>query len=94
MMSIVTLVQEVTWVSLYQIKLADRQAALEKTQWEAMTSKNKVEKLQQELNNVEGEVSSFMTLFSDLTENGGTEYAADDYDVTSYVTDDSHSMVS
>ncbi|XP_031371533.1 protein MICROTUBULE BINDING PROTEIN 2C isoform X2 [Punica granatum] len=66
-----------------KIKLADRQAALEKTQWEAMTSGKRMEKLQEELSNVQGEVSLIMSLFEGLKENDSTVYR-EDYDITPY----------
>ncbi|KAG2664382.1 hypothetical protein I3760_16G079700 [Carya illinoinensis] len=65
-----------------KIKLADKQAMLEKIQWEAMTSNRKVEKLQQELDSMQGGISSFMLLFEGLTKNDSATYA-DDYDITS-----------
>ncbi|KZV21708.1 hypothetical protein F511_02866 [Dorcoceras hygrometricum] len=49
-----------------KIKLADKQAAVEKLQWEAMTSNKKVEKLQEGLTTVEGEISCFMSLLDGL----------------------------
>ncbi|XP_062160282.1 protein MICROTUBULE BINDING PROTEIN 2C isoform X2 [Alnus glutinosa] len=64
-----------------KIKLADKQATLEKIQWEAMTSNRKVEKLQQELDCMQGEISSFMLLFEGLTKSDSAVYA-DDYDLT------------
>ncbi|XP_022736545.1 protein MICROTUBULE BINDING PROTEIN 2C-like [Durio zibethinus] len=63
-----------------KIKLADKQAALEKTQWEAMTSKQKVEKLQNDIDSMQGEFSSFMVLLNGLTKNNPTT-RAEDYDV-------------
>ncbi|XVF08889.1 hypothetical protein REPUB_Repub07fG0043100 [Reevesia pubescens] len=66
-----------------KIKLADKQAALEKTQWEAMTSKQKVEKLQNDIDSMQGEFSSFMLLLNGLTKNNPTT-RADDYDVAPY----------
>ena len=66
---------------LPQIKLADKQAALEKIQWEAMTSNTNVEKLQEELNSVQGEISSFMLLFDGLLKNDNGHYA-EDYDIS------------
>ncbi|XP_002514605.2 protein MICROTUBULE BINDING PROTEIN 2C [Ricinus communis] len=62
-----------------KIKLADRQAALEKIRWEAMTSNTKVEKLQEELDSKQGDISSMMLLFEGLT-NESTKIA-EDYDV-------------
>ena len=64
-----------------QIKLADKQAALEKIQWEAMTSNREVEKLQEELDSARVEISSFMLVFESLTKSDSTAYA-DDYDIT------------
>ncbi|KAB1212767.1 hypothetical protein CJ030_MR5G011867 [Morella rubra] len=64
-----------------QIKLADKQASLEKIQWEAMTSNRKVEKLQQELDTMQGDISSFMLLIEGLTKSDSAAYA-DDYDIT------------
>lgn len=64
-----------------KIKLADKQAALEKIQWEAMTSNREVEKLQEELDSARGEISSFMLVFESLTKSDSTAYA-DDYDIT------------
>ncbi|XWS51265.1 hypothetical protein CRYUN_Cryun12cG0161900 [Craigia yunnanensis] len=66
-----------------KIKLADKQAALEKTQWEAMTSKQKVEKLQNDIDSMQGEFSSFMLLLNGLTKNNLTT-CAEDYDVAPY----------
>lgn len=67
--------------SLIQIKLADKQAALEKIQWVAMTSNKKVEKLHEELNSVQGEISSFMLLFDGLLKNDSCHYA-ENYDLS------------
>ncbi|KAL4282655.1 hypothetical protein GQ457_16G031410 [Hibiscus cannabinus] len=66
-----------------KIKLADKQAALEKTQWEAMTSKQKLEKLQNDIDSMQGEFSSFMLLLNGLKKNNGTA-CAEDYDVAPY----------
>ncbi|KAA8541080.1 hypothetical protein F0562_025043 [Nyssa sinensis] len=66
-----------------KIKLADKQAALEKLQWEAMTSNRKVEKLQDDLNSMRGEISSFMQLFEGLEKSDST-ISSEDYDVTPY----------
>lgn len=66
-----------------QIKLADKQAALEKMQWEAMTSRRKAEKLQEELNSMQGDISSYMQLFEGLMKNNSTKYS-ENYDVTPY----------
>ncbi|KAJ1428114.1 hypothetical protein SESBI_09113 [Sesbania bispinosa] len=66
-----------------KIKLADKQAALEKIQWEAMTSNEKVGKLQKELDSMQGDVSSFTLLLEGLTETVTAEYT-DDYDIKPY----------
>ncbi|GMI72202.1 movement protein binding protein 2C [Hibiscus trionum] len=66
-----------------KIKLADKQAALEKTQWEAMTSKQKLEKLQNDIDSMQGEFSLFMLLLNGLTKNNRTA-CAEDYDVAPY----------
>ncbi|KAH7850807.1 hypothetical protein Vadar_003239 [Vaccinium darrowii] len=66
-----------------KIKLADKQAALEKLQWEAMTSNRKVELLQEELDSMRGEISSFMLLVEGLAKNPST-MSTEDYDVTPY----------
>ncbi|KAL5751441.1 hypothetical protein ACOSP7_026044 [Xanthoceras sorbifolium] len=67
-----------------KIKLADKQAALEKLQWEAMTANKKVEKLQEELDSKQGDVLSFVQLFEGLNKNDSTMNADDDYDITPY----------
>ncbi|KAE8658309.1 hypothetical protein F3Y22_tig00116971pilonHSYRG00118 [Hibiscus syriacus] len=66
-----------------KIKLADKQAALEKTQWEAMKSEQKLEKLQNDINSMRGEFSSFMPLLNGLTKNTHT-IRVEDYDVAPY----------
>ncbi|KAF7838557.1 Protein MICROTUBULE BINDING PROTEIN 2C [Senna tora] len=66
-----------------KIKLADKQAALEKIQWEATTSNKKVEKLQEELDSMQGDISSFTLLLEGLTKYDTVEYT-DDYDVKPY----------
>ncbi|KAL6318958.1 hypothetical protein AAG906_001431 [Vitis piasezkii] len=66
-----------------KIKLADKQAALEKIQWEAMTSNRKVEKLQEDLESMQADISSFMLLFEGLTKNDST-IRSESYDVTPY----------
>lgn len=70
-----------------KIKLADKQAALEKTQWEAMTSDKRVAKLQEELDAIQGDVSLIMSLFEGLTENNATLYSGDT-DITPCCADD------
>lgn len=69
-----------------KIKLADRQAALEKLQWEASMSDKKAEKLQEEIDSMEGEVSAFMLLLEGLSKNDSKPYA-EDYDATPYHSD-------
>ncbi|KAF8399665.1 hypothetical protein HHK36_015536 [Tetracentron sinense] len=69
-----------------KIKLADKQATMEKLQWEAMTSNGKVGKLQEDLDSIQGEISSYMLLFEGLTKNDSTGYA-EDYDITPYYLD-------
>lgn len=69
-----------------KIKLADKQAAVEKLQWEAMTSNQRVEKLQKDLQGVQGEISSFMLVFEGLARNAST-LAAEDFDAVSCASD-------
>lgn len=69
-----------------KIKLADRQAALEKLRWEASTSNQKVEKLQEELDSIQGQFSSFLHIFEDLAKNHSNELA-EDYDIAPYQLD-------
>lgn len=64
-----------------KIRLADKQAALEKLQWEAMTSNRKVEKLQEELDSLQGQISSFMFLFEGLMKADAIVYG-EDYDIS------------
>ncbi|KAK4775226.1 hypothetical protein SAY86_010161 [Trapa natans] len=71
-----------------KIKLADKQAALEKTQWEAMTSGKTVEKLQQELSSMQADVSSVMSLFEGLNGSSMTAHS-EDYDLTPFSIDES-----
>ncbi|KAK7292148.1 hypothetical protein RIF29_07875 [Crotalaria pallida] len=66
-----------------KIKLADKQAALEKTRWEAMTSTEKVEKLQHELDSVQTDISSFTLLLEGLTKID-TVGDTNDYDTKPY----------
>ena len=48
-----------------------------------MTSKQKVEKLQNDIDSMQGEFSSFMLLVNGLTKNNPTT-CAEDYDVAPY----------
>lgn len=66
-----------------KIKLADRQAALEKTQWEAKTTGTKAIKLQEQLDAVEGEISSFACVFETLAKPESKKLDRD-YDATPY----------
>ncbi|XVE54655.1 hypothetical protein DITRI_Ditri03aG0099500 [Diplodiscus trichospermus] len=66
-----------------KIKLADKQAALEKTKWEAMTFKEKVEKLQNDIDSMQGEFSSIMLILNGLTKNSPST-CAEDYDIAPY----------
>ncbi|KAK7347372.1 hypothetical protein VNO80_21902 [Phaseolus coccineus] len=66
-----------------KIKLADKQAALEKIQWEAMTSTKKVEKLQDELGSMQADISSFTLLLEGLSKTDTAKYT-DDYDAKPY----------
>ncbi|KAM0044018.1 putative microtubule binding protein 2C [Helianthus debilis subsp. tardiflorus] len=65
-----------------KIKLADKQASVEKLQWEAMTSNKKVEKLQEDLNAIQGETSSYTLLFEGLSNDNYTLSHQECYDVT------------
>jgi predicted nucleic acid-binding Zn-ribbon protein len=49
--------------------LADKQASLEKLEWEVKTSNKKVEDLQGDVSNMEFEISSLMALFEKVSEN-------------------------
>ncbi|KAI5313822.1 hypothetical protein L3X38_042998 [Prunus dulcis] len=65
----------------HSIKLADKQAALEKLQWEPMISNRKVEKLQEEIDSLQGQISSFMFLFEGLMKADAIVYG-EDYDIS------------
>lgn len=67
-----------------KIKLADKQAALEKIHWEMMTSNKKVEKLQEELDSVQADVSTFTLLLESFAKTDTAKYT-DDYDTKPYV---------
>ncbi|KAL3343070.1 hypothetical protein AABB24_026897 [Solanum stoloniferum] len=69
-----------------KVKLADKQAAVEKLEWEAMTSSKKVEKLQEDLDVVRQEIAWFMQFVQQLTKNG-SRTLAEDYDVIPYLCD-------
>ncbi|XP_024976730.1 protein MICROTUBULE BINDING PROTEIN 2C [Cynara cardunculus var. scolymus] len=67
-----------------KIKLADKQAAVEKLQWEAMTSNRKAEKLQEDLNAIQGEMSSYKVLFEGLSSDN-FNLSDQEYDVIPHV---------
>jgi len=52
-----------------KIMLAEKQAALEKLEWEANVSSTKVEELQVDVASMDAEVSALMKLFRKITEN-------------------------
>lgn len=60
---------------LLQIKLADKQAALEKLEWETMTSNRKVEKLREDLDLMKDETAAFMRVFEESSKCDSTIYA-------------------
>ncbi|KAK7304221.1 hypothetical protein RJT34_15348 [Clitoria ternatea] len=74
-----------TQQQLYDVKfkLADKQAALEKIHWEAMTSNKKVEKLQEEIDSMHGDISLFTLLLEGLIIPDIAAYT-DDYDIKAY----------
>ncbi|KAL5723317.1 hypothetical protein ACHQM5_006730 [Ranunculus cassubicifolius] len=66
-----------------KINLADKQAALEKLQWEASMSSRKAEQLQQDLEAMEGEMSTFMSVLGQLA-TSDSSVGSVDYDATPY----------
>lgn len=76
------------------MKLADNQAALEKTHWEAMTSNKKVKKLQEKLDSMQRDISSFTSLLDGLMTKSNTAECTDDYDIKPSEFDHQHSIVS
>ncbi|GER51807.1 movement protein binding protein 2C [Striga asiatica] len=74
-----------------KIKLADERAAVEKLQWESTTSKEKVKKLQEDLDRVEGEISSFMLLLQGLA-NKDFPSSGGDYDYDPYPFDQNYEL--
>lgn len=76
-----------------QVKLAGKQAAVEKLQWEATTSNKNVERLQGDLDKVQGELSSFMLFIEGLTTNDSS-ISVEDYDDVLYPIDQNHDIVS
>jgi len=78
---------------LLQIMLADKQASLEKLEWEVKMSNKKVEDLQGDMSNMGFEISSLMAFFEKISENA----SGDSYDDTipsSYELETLQSMVS
>uniref|UniRef100_A0A7C9D5U1 Uncharacterized protein n=1 Tax=Opuntia streptacantha TaxID=393608 RepID=A0A7C9D5U1_OPUST len=69
-----------------KIKLADKQAALEKLQWEARTSHQKVERLQEELDSMQSQISSLMLLFEGLSKDEPIK-PTEDYDISPHYAD-------
>lgn len=78
---------------LPQIKLADKQAALERLQWEAMTSSTQVEKLQENVNTMQAEMSSFTLLCEGLRKNDAA-LSTEDNDAALYHSDHVTDIVS
>ncbi|KAL8124034.1 protein MICROTUBULE BINDING PROTEIN 2C [Apium graveolens] len=63
-----------------KIMLADKQAALEKLRWEAMTSNTLAQKLQEDVNTMQEEMSSIMILCEGLRKNSD-DVSTEDYDI-------------
>ena len=59
-----------------------------------MTANKKVEKLQEELDSKQEEISSFVQLFEGLNKNDSTMNVDDDYDITPYHLDHLPDIVS
>ncbi|CAN8236982.1 unnamed protein product [Cochlearia groenlandica] len=66
-----------------KVKLADKQAALEKTQWEAKTTGAKAIKLQEQLDSIEGDISTFTRVFETLAKTESNKLDKD-YDAAPY----------
>ncbi|GJM98514.1 hypothetical protein PR202_ga15535 [Eleusine coracana subsp. coracana] len=66
-----------------KIMLAEKQAALEKLEWEANVSTTKVEELQVDVASMDVEVSALMKLFREISENGRAPYQRDKSDESS-----------
>ncbi|TVU11637.1 hypothetical protein EJB05_45234 [Eragrostis curvula] len=67
-----------------KIMLADKQASLEKLEWEVKTSNKKVEDLQGDVSNMEFEISSLMALFEKVSENASGDCPDDGSVPSSY----------
>lgn len=59
-----------------------------------MTISRKAEKLQEEVESVQGEMSLFMQIFEGLIKNDSTVNADDDYDIKPYYSDHLSDIVS
>uniref|UniRef100_A0A0E0ET53 Uncharacterized protein n=1 Tax=Oryza meridionalis TaxID=40149 RepID=A0A0E0ET53_9ORYZ len=66
-----------------KIQLAEKQAALEKLEWEAKVSSTKVEELQVDVASMDVEISALMKLFRKITENDRTPYSRERADDSS-----------
>lgn len=60
-----------------QIKLADKQAELERLGWEAMMSNKKVEELQGEVVTTDLEITALMQIFEQLSKHSSAAYPDD-----------------
>ena len=67
---------------ILQIKLADKQAALEKLEWEAKMSNRKVEELQDESVSMDLEITALMQIFEELSKNSSATHP--DEKITSF----------
>lgn len=55
--------------------LADKQAALEKLEWEAKMSNRKIEELQGDVDSMDFEITALMKAFEKLSENDSATYS-------------------
>lgn len=67
-----------------KIKLADKQAALEKLEWEANMSNRKVEELQENIVSTEFEVTALMQFFDELSKHESAAYPHVEVDCINY----------
>jgi hypothetical protein len=63
--------------------LADKQAALEKLEWEAKVSSTKVEELEVDVASMDVEISALMKVFRKITENSRASYPTERSDDSS-----------
>jgi hypothetical protein len=63
--------------------LADKQASLEKLEWEAKVSSTKVEELEVDVASMDVEISALMKVFRKITENSRTSYSTERSDDSS-----------